>query len=83
MTFVFKHPKYYKELRKRNKSDQAISDHASTEVPSVRPGQGLKPQAASFKLQAASYKLQDLRTTEKFHGAWIVAQLFRGSRQRL
>ena len=28
-----------------------------------------KPQAASFKLQAASYKLQDLRTTEKFHGA--------------
>ena len=54
MTFVFKHPKYYKELRKRNKSDQAISDHASTEVPSVRPGQGLKPQAASSKLQAPS-----------------------------
>ena len=23
--FVFKHPKYYKELRERNKSDQAIS----------------------------------------------------------
>ena len=23
--FEFKHPKYYKELRKRNKSDQAIS----------------------------------------------------------
>ena len=50
----FKHPNYYKELRKRNKSDQAISDHASTEVPSVRPGQGLKPQAASSKLQAPS-----------------------------
>ena len=49
---VFKHPKYYKELRKRNKSDQAISDHASTEVPSVRPGQGLKQQASSDKLQA-------------------------------
>jgi len=25
MTFTFKHPKYYTELRKRNKSDQAIS----------------------------------------------------------
>ena len=31
----------------------------------------LKPQAASFKLQATSFKLQDLRTTEKFHGALI------------
>jgi hypothetical protein len=39
---VFKHPKYYKELRKRNKSDQAISDEASTEATSVRPGPGLK-----------------------------------------
>ena len=40
--FEFKHPKYYKELRKRNKSDQAISDEASTEATSVRPGPGLK-----------------------------------------
>ena len=46
---MFRHPKYYKELRKRNKSDQAISDEASTEATSVRPGQGLsgKQQAAS------------------------------------
>ena len=45
----FKHPKYYKELRKRNKLDQAISDEASTEATSVRPGPGLsgKQQAAS------------------------------------
>ena len=28
MTHVFKHPNYYKELRKRNKSDQAISPEA-------------------------------------------------------
>ena len=54
MTHVFKHPKYYKELRSRNKTGQAISDHASTEVPSVRPGQGLKQQAPSDKLQAPS-----------------------------
>ena len=65
MSHVFKHPKYYKELRSRNKlpesrqpvvgrqqTDQAISDEASTEATSVRPGQGLKQQASSTKLQA-------------------------------
>ena len=57
MTHVFKHPKYYTELRKlRNKSDQAISDEASTEATSVRPGPGqtIKPQAPSSKPQAPS-----------------------------
>jgi len=50
---MFRHPKYYKELRKlRNKSDQAISDEASTEATSVRPGPGQKPQASSVKPQA-------------------------------
>ena len=61
MTFVFKHPKYYKELRARNKSGQAISDEASTEATSVRPGPGPKRQAASAKLkepQATSDKPQ-------------------------
>ena len=56
---VFKHPKYYKELRKRNKLDQAISDEVSTEATSVRPDPGPKPQASSPKLtkhQAASVK---------------------------
>ena len=44
---VFKHPKYYKELRTRNKSDQAISDSVdpASGVDSVRPGPGLKQQA--------------------------------------
>ena len=56
---MWKHPKYYKELRKlRNNSDQAISDEASTEATSVRPGPGLKPQAPSDKHQAASDKRQ-------------------------
>ena len=57
-TKMFRHPKYYKELRKRNKLDQAISDEASTEATSVRPGPGLKPQAPSDKHQAASDKRQ-------------------------
>ena len=47
MSFTFKHPKYYTELRKlRNKSDQAISyGTASTDDAGVRPGPGLKLQA--------------------------------------
>ena len=50
----FKHPKYYKELRKRNNLDQAISDEASTEATSVRPGPGLKRQAPSTKPEPSS-----------------------------
>jgi|LULG01.1.fsa_nt_gb hypothetical protein len=67
----FKHPKYYKELRKRNRelrastaspsvpqSDQAISTSGSTERSDKRsPGPGLKQQAASSKPQASSTKL--------------------------
>ena len=50
MTFVFKHPKYYKELRARNKSDQAISSGSEgSALPQRAPGQGLKQQASSAK----------------------------------
>ena len=55
MTFIFKHPKYYKELRKRNKLDQAISlTLADGCNGSVRPDPGPKPQASSAKHQAPS-----------------------------
>ena len=56
---MFRHPKYYKELRKRNKSDQAISNAEATAASERAPGQGLKHQASSAKLtkqQAASVK---------------------------
>ena len=65
----FKHPKYYKELRKlRNKLDQAISHANSTRGPSdVRPDPGLKLPGPSpisnankgliHKRQASSPKL--------------------------
>ena len=72
--FVFKHPKYYTELRKRNKSDQVISRGDSTEAGRRAPGPGLKqqastklvnacidqeePQAPSTKQQASSTKLK-------------------------
>ena len=61
---VFKHPKYYTELRKRNKLDQAISCAIRRRPSSGRapdPGQpesGNKPQAASAKQQAPGTKLQ-------------------------
>ena len=65
---VFRSPKYYAELRKfrkeqelrklRNNSDQAISEDASTEATSVRPGPGLKLEATSDKQQASSPKLR-------------------------
>jgi hypothetical protein len=71
---VFKHPKYYKELRKRNRdlselqqvklersvpqSDQAISEPSSTEQVERAPGPGPKRQASSGKPQAASLEKQ-------------------------
>jgi ribosomal protein S17 len=43
MNLNIKHPKYYKELRKRNKLDQAISESKTVDIgDSVRPGPGLK-----------------------------------------
>ena len=78
---MWRHPKYYKELRKlRNNSDQVISDEASTEATSVHPGPGLsgKQQAASdsqvvnqVKLssqsQATSSKLQATSLKHQAH----------------
>ena len=59
---MFRHPKYYKELRKlRNKTDQAISQANSTRgLSDVRSGPGPKRQASSVKLQA-SEKTSDKR----------------------
>ena len=67
---MWHHPKYYKELRKRNRdlselqqvklersvpqSDQVISKSSRDGESERAPGPGLKPQASSFKLQAAS-----------------------------
>ena len=51
----FKHPKYYKELRKlRNNLDQVISKQQATASSTRAPGPGLKPQASSSKQQASS-----------------------------
>ena len=59
---MFRHPNYYKELRKlRNKSDQAISKQQATASSTRSPGPGPKQQATSDKLtksQASSGKHQ-------------------------
>ena len=61
MTHEFKHPKYYTELRKRNKSDQAISLRAHDGERERALDPGLKQQTSSNKqqageAQASSYK---------------------------
>ena len=58
---VFKHPKYYTELRKRNKSDQVISETKPTGDGERAPDQGLK--VSSTKLQAPSDKRQAFEPT--------------------
>ena len=66
---VFKHPKYYeemrqrakrhqKELRERNKLDQAISPEAHDGERERAPDPGPKLQATSSKRQASSSKLR-------------------------
>lgn len=66
---MFRHPKYYKELRKRNKSDQAISLKAHDGERERATGPGLQQvieetvphndieEASSDKQQASSSKL--------------------------
>ena len=58
---MWRHPKYYKELRKRNKLDQVISETKPTGERERAPGPGPKQQASSSKLkepQASSGKHQ-------------------------
>ena len=61
--FEFKHPKYYKELRKRNKLDQVISSKNRDGECERAPGPGNKldvpaPAGPSVKPQASSSKPQ-------------------------
>ena len=57
MTFVFKHPKFYRIPR--DKSDQAISESTHDGESERASGPGLKLQAASHKHQASSGKLSN------------------------
>ena len=66
---MFRHPKYYKELRKRNNSDQAISTDRSRDKSSVTPierapGPGLKLQAATHDLAEATGRKQQASSSK-------------------
>ena len=68
--FEFKHPKYYKELRKRNKLDQVISSKNRDGECERAPGPGNKldvpaPAGPSVKPQASSAKLQALKLSNQ------------------
>ena len=86
---MFRHPNYYKELRKlRNKLDQAISEATGTPTrQSVRPDPGPKQQAIEETVphndieeaQAASDKLQAPRFD---HHEKVSRHLNRGPRPR-
>ena len=54
MTFVFKHPKFYRIPR--DKSDQVISGANATAKVERAPGPGHKQQASGSKPQATSSK---------------------------
>ena len=67
---MWRHPKYYKELRKRNKLDQAISHANSTRGPSdVRPDPGPKQQAPSVKPQAPEASSDKRQAPSRKHQA--------------
>ena len=53
MTHTFRHPKFFKELRKRNKGAQAISEQAATAADERSPGPGQSDRKRSSS-QASS-----------------------------
>ena len=68
---MFRHQKYYKELRKRNKSDQAISGAEATAEVERAPGQGLKQQGSglSHKQQAEEAQATETQASSSKHQA--------------
>ena len=74
-TKMWYHPKYYKELRKRNKSDQVISKRTCDGESERAPGQGLKlgeMDIASSKQQATSQTKTSLSSESLKHQATSV-----------
>ncbi len=63
MTFIFKHPKFYRIPR--DKSDQVISWRTRDGGVQRAPGSGHKPQAPSSKPQASSFKHQAQKASSR------------------
>ena len=74
-TSMFRHPKYYKELRKRNKLDQAISLRAHDGECERSPGPGLKlqaPSSSNLKRQASSPKHKGSSAKPQAASSWTM-----------
>ena len=76
---MFRHPNYYKELRKRN-TDQAISQTRAPAPSRRAPGPGPKQQASSCKPQASSCKIWSPRKSFPAHAprCWTKIKLLIG-----
>ena len=75
---MFRHPKYYKELRKRNKSDQVISSRVDVATSSAQRASGPGLQVTSYKLssfkrQASSPKQQASSLKPQATSSWTFA----------
>ena len=73
---VFKHPKYYEEMRQRAKKfqkEEKLKQQASSTKRFKNPGAGFITRGTSIKLQAPSYKLSYIFPLIKFwkHGTGI------------
>ena len=63
MTHEFRHPKFFKELRKRNKGAQAISEQAATAADKRSPGPG---QSQSDRKRSSSQASSGARTNKRW-----------------
>ena len=78
MTHIFRHPKFFKELRKRNKGAQAISEQAATAADKRSPGSGLKqaiqetvPQCDIEEAKGSSSQARKRSSSQASSGARI------------
>ncbi len=81
---MFRHPKYYKELRKRNKSDQAISLRAHDGERERAPDPGhMLPDSKMVKQRATSSTSRDQEhqaTSSKHQASSTKRQAFEPTR---
>ena len=67
MSFVFKHPNYYKQLKEKYEQEASSNKHGNDNPDPARrvgPEAGTKTQASSIKRQAASVDVEIYNDTD-------------------
>ena len=64
MTHTFRHPKFFNELRKRNKRAQALSN--DTGIPTVKPRSPGPGQSKSDRKRSSSQASSGARTNKRW-----------------